>query len=127
MTAGISDNRLTANADHFENRHIGPNAGETREMLAAIGVPSMETLISKTVPASIRLDRPLAIPDGIGEQAALSELRSRLYGVTRTRALIGQGYHGTLVPPVILRNLLENPGWYTSYTPYQPEISQGRL
>ncbi|MCB1456471.1 MAG: hypothetical protein KDJ51_09740, partial [Nitratireductor sp.] len=97
MTAGISDNRLTANADHFENRHIGPNAGETREMLAAIGVPSMETLISKTVPASIRLDRPLAIPDGIGEQAALSELRSRLYGVTRTRALIGQGYHGTLV------------------------------
>ncbi|MCB1448578.1 MAG: aminomethyl-transferring glycine dehydrogenase [Nitratireductor sp.] len=127
MSVSRSETRVSGTDDHFENRHIGPNASETREMLAAIGAPSMETLISRTVPASIRLDRPLAIPDGIGEQAALSELRSRLYGVTRTRAVIGQGYHGTLVPPVILRNLLENPGWYTSYTPYQPEISQGRL
>ncbi|MFZ1813961.1 MAG: aminomethyl-transferring glycine dehydrogenase [Rhizobiaceae bacterium] len=111
----------------FTNRHIGPESHETREMLAFLGLPSLETLISKTVPASIRLGRELDIPDGIGEQAALSELRNRLYGVTRSRALIGQGYHGTLVPPVILRNMFENPGWYTSYTPYQPEISQGRL
>ena len=111
----------------FSGRHIGPDQAETREMLAALGLPSIETLIAKTVPASIRLARELDIPEGVPEHAALAELAGKFEGQDRARALIGQGYHGTLTPPAIARNLFENPGWYTSYTPYQPEISQGRL
>ena len=111
----------------FSQRHIGPRETEIRDMLKAIGVPSLDALIARTVPATIRLGRELAIPQGVGEYEALAELKSRLYGVTRARPLIGQGYHGTLVPPVVARNLFEIPAWYTSYTPYQPEISQGRL
>ncbi len=114
-------------AQHFTNRHIGPEEADIRDMLKTLGLPSVETLIAKTVPASIRLDRPLDIPDGASEHAALAELEAKFADVPRAKSLIGQGYHGTLVPPVIQRNLLENPGWYTSYTPYQPEISQGRL
>ena len=114
-------------AQHFTNRHIGPEEADIRDMLKTLGLPSVETLIAKTVPASIRLDRPLDIPDGASEHAALAELEAKFAEVPRAKSLIGQGYHGTLVPPVIQRNLLENPGWYTSYTPYQPEISQGRL
>ncbi|MEM7464803.1 MAG: aminomethyl-transferring glycine dehydrogenase subunit GcvPA, partial [Pseudomonadota bacterium] len=111
----------------FTNRHIGPDAHETREMLKELEIPSIETLISKTIPASIRLGRELEIPDGIGEYQALKELREKFSGEPVAKSLIGQGYHGTIVPPVIKRNLFENPAWYTSYTPYQPEISQGRL
>ncbi len=111
----------------FTDRHIGPNLNDTREMLASIGLPSLETLISRTVPATIRLGRDLEIPEGISEHAALAELAEKFSGWPKVKAMIGQGYHGTLVPPVIQRNLFENPGWYTSYTPYQPEISQGRL
>ncbi len=111
----------------FTSRHVGPDTRETREMLASLGLPSLETLIAKTVPAAIRLGRELDIPNGIGEHAALAELAAKFDGVPRAKALIGQGYHGTLTPPVIQRNLFENPAWYTSYTPYQPEISQGRL
>ena len=111
----------------FPQRHIGPRDHEIREMLKTVGVPSLDALIARTVPAPIRLDRELDIPEGVGEHQALAEMNARLYGVTRPKALIGQGYHGTRVPPVIQRNLFENPGWYTSYTPYQPEISQGRL
>ncbi|MCG6858996.1 MAG: aminomethyl-transferring glycine dehydrogenase [Salaquimonas sp.] len=111
----------------FPNRHIGPEEADIRDMLKTLGLPSVETLIAKTVPASIRLDRPLDLPDGAGEYEALAELKAKFEGVPRAKSLIGQGYHGTCVPPVILRNLFENPGWYTSYTPYQPEISQGRL
>ncbi|MEC9343054.1 MAG: aminomethyl-transferring glycine dehydrogenase, partial [Pseudomonadota bacterium] len=114
-------------AQHFTNRHIGPEEADIREMLKTLGLTSVETLIAKTVPAAIRLDRPLAIPAGASEHEALAELAARFEGVPRAKSLIGQGYHGTLTPPVIQRNLLENPGWYTSYTPYQPEISQGRL
>lgn len=111
----------------FAARHIGPNDRQAREMLAAIGAPSMEALIARTLPAAIRLQRPLRLPEPVGEHAALAELVAKFEGAPKARAMIGQGYHGTLVPPVIQRNLLENPGWYTSYTPYQPEISQGRL
>ena len=111
----------------FIARHIGPSAGETREMLAFLGLPSLETLVAKTVPAAIRLGRGLDIPQGTSEHAALAELAGKFAAVPHSKALIGQGYHGTLTPPVILRNLFEAPGWYTSYTPYQPEISQGRL
>ncbi|GIL01995.1 MAG: glycine dehydrogenase (decarboxylating) [Alphaproteobacteria bacterium] len=111
----------------FVNRHIGPDEADIRDMLRALGLPSVETLVARTVPAAIRLGRPLALPGPASEEAALAELAARFSGVPRAKALIGQGYHGTFVPPVILRNLFENPGWYTSYTPYQPEISQGRL
>ncbi len=114
-------------AKSFANRHVGPGEADTREMLKQLGLPSLETLIARTVPASIRLDRDLDLPAGATEHAALAELHAKFTGVPTARAMIGQGYHGTLTPPVIARNLFENPAWYTSYTPYQPEISQGRL
>ena len=111
----------------FTERHIGPTAADQRDMLKHLGLPSLETLIAKTVPPSIRFTRELAIDDGASEEEALAELREKLGQNKLAKPLIGQGYHGTIVPPVIQRNLFENPGWYTSYTPYQPEISQGRL
>src|SRR5690606_16450192 len=100
---------------------------DIREMLKSLGLPSLETLVTRTVPKSIRLGRELDLPAPASEDQALAELESKFAAVPRAKALIGQGYHGTFVPPVIQRNLLENPAWYTSYTPYQPEISQGRL
>ena len=96
-------------------------------MLAAIGVPSMETLISQTVPKSIRLGRPLDLPAPATEDEALRELAAIMGRNVVLKSFIGQGYHGCHVPPVIQRNLFENPAWYTAYTPYQAEISQGRL
>jgi glycine dehydrogenase len=118
---------MTHHVRKFENRHIGPETEATREMLRTLGLPSLETLISKTVPQSIRHDARLDIPEALDEHEALAELRQKFADIPRAKALIGQGYHGTYVPPVIQRNLFENPAWYTSYTPYQPEISQGRL
>lgn len=118
---------MSHNETDFTDRHIGPGSIETREMLATLGVPSVETLIAKTIPATIRLERELDVPQGISEHEALAELKAKFSGQPTAKPLIGQGYHGTLVPPVIARNLFENPAWYTSYTPYQPEISQGRL
>lgn len=111
----------------FLARHIGPGDADQRAMLNKLGMTSMEALISQTVPAKIRMDGVLSIPDGIGEEAALAELFAKMDKNIVAKAMIGQGYHGTHVPPVIQRNMFENPGWYTSYTPYQPEISQGRL
>lgn len=111
----------------FLARHIGPGDADQRTMLNKLGMTSMEALIGQTVPAKIRMDGVLSIPDGIGEEAALAELFAKMDKNIVTKAMIGQGYHGTHIPPVIQRNMLENPGWYTSYTPYQPEISQGRL
>jgi glycine dehydrogenase len=114
-------------SDHFVPRHIGPSDAELAEMLLGVGLSSLEELEAQTVPASIRLGRRLNLPAGAGESAALAELRE-LAGRNRVlKSLIGQGYYGTLTPPVILRNIMENPGWYTQYTPYQAEISQGRL
>ncbi len=114
-------------SNEFHGRHIGPNAKDTKLMLQTIGVNSLEELISKTIPDSIRIKEPLAIPAAIGEYEYLSDLKivaakNKLY-----KTYIGQGYYGTITPSVILRNIFENPGWYTQYTPYQAEIAQGRL
>ena len=111
----------------FLARHIGPTEAEQRTMLNALGMTSIDALIHQTVPDDIRMEGDLKIPDGITEEAALEEIAEKLGRNTVAKAMIGQGYHGTFVPPVIQRNMLENPGWYTSYTPYQAEISQGRL
>lgn len=111
----------------FTDRHIGPGDDDVRAMLARIGVPSVDTLIDQAVPKSIRLDRPLALPAPASEAEALAELSATMSRNTVMKSFIGAGYHGVQVPPVIQRNLFENPAWYTAYTPYQAEISQGRL
>ena len=111
----------------FIQRHIGPNATETNKMLAAIGAPSLDVLIEKTIPASIRLKKPMNIPAGITEFELLESLKSIGSKNVIATNCIGQGYYGTITPSVILRNIFENPGWYTQYTPYQAEIAQGRL
>ncbi|MDR2239540.1 MAG: aminomethyl-transferring glycine dehydrogenase [Zoogloeaceae bacterium] len=117
--------------DEFISRHIGPhvnaNSAETAAMLAAIGTASLTELIDQTVPAAIRLAGPLALPAPLREHEALAKLKTIAAKNTLKKSLIGLGYHDTLMPKVILRNLLENPGWYTAYTPYQAEIAQGRL
>jgi len=114
-------------ADDFIARHIGPAGDDVTRMLDAVGADSLDELIDQTVPASIRLAEPLDLPDAISETDALARLRALGARNTVMRSMIGLGYHGTITPPVVLRNILENPAWYTSYTPYQPEISQGRL
>ncbi|MFZ1680081.1 MAG: glycine dehydrogenase (aminomethyl-transferring), partial [Rhizobiaceae bacterium] len=111
----------------FSDRHIGARGHDTDDMLAALGVPSLDALIDATVPSSIRLDRPLSLPPAASETEALAELGEILSQNRVLHSFIGQGYHGVFVPPVIQRNLFENPAWYTAYTPYQAEISQGRL
>ncbi|MDX1677286.1 aminomethyl-transferring glycine dehydrogenase, partial [Arsukibacterium sp.] len=116
-----------ANHDEFIQRHIGPDEAETAAMLAELGVDSMETLIAQTVPASIRLPKPLATGNSRTENDALVHLKAVAAKNKMYKSYIGMGYHPTLTPNVILRNVLENPGWYTAYTPYQPEIAQGRL
>ncbi|MGB3900927.1 MAG: aminomethyl-transferring glycine dehydrogenase [Mesorhizobium sp.] len=118
---------MTTAPNPFLARHIGPSAADTRAMLATLGVPSLETLVSQAVPKSIRLDRALALPAPATEAEALAELSARISKNTVLKSFIGTGYHGVIVPPVIQRNLFENPAWYTAYTPYQAEISQGRL
>jgi glycine dehydrogenase len=111
----------------FHARHIGPSADERAKMLAALGLASIDELIGETVPATIRLTDALAIDGPRSEASALALLRSVADRNEVFTSLIGMGYSGTITPPVILRNILENPAWYTAYTPYQPEISQGRL
>ena len=118
---------FSAQNQEFHARHIGPSAHDTQEMLRTIGVSSMEELISRTVPASIRTEKELNIPPAISESQYLAELKEISMNNKVFKNYIGQGYYGTLVPSVILRNIFENPGWYTQYTPYQAEISQGRL
>ncbi len=113
--------------DRFERRHIGPSVPEQEVMLQACGVGNLDELIEKTVPAAIRLPKPLDLPEPCAEYEALARLKEIASGNKVGRAFIGQGYHDTIVPPVIQRNVLENPGWYTQYTPYQAEIAQGRL
>jgi glycine dehydrogenase len=114
-------------ADEFVGRHIGPRPDDLRPMLASIGVGSVGELLDQTVPASIRLDTDLDLPLPRSEPSVLAELRALADRNRRVTSLIGMGYSGTITPPVIKRNVLENPAWYTAYTPYQPEISQGRL
>ncbi len=114
-------------ATPFAERHIGPSAVEQERMLGALGLDSLDELVAAALPGAIRDRVGLDLPAGRGEADVLAELRA-LAGRNRVvESMIGLGYHGTITPPVILRNVLENPAWYTAYTPYQPEISQGRL
>ena len=111
----------------FIRRHIGPSPAQVSDMLSALEVSSVQELIDQTVPANIRLEQPLSIGESRTEVETLSYLKSVASKNKVFKSYIGQGYHPTHVPHVILRNVLENPGWYTAYTPYQPEIAQGRL
>lgn len=111
----------------FENRHNGPSGEEVSAMLHAIGAGSIEELIDQTIPKSIQLDKPLELPKAKSEAAFLKEFKTLANKNKIFKSFIGLGYYDTLVPGVILRNILENPGWYTAYTPYQAEIAQGRL
>jgi glycine dehydrogenase len=114
-------------AGSFAARHIGPRPAETAEMLAAVGHPSLQSLVDACVPEGVRDRRPLAVPPAEDEAAVLALLRERAGANDVYTSMIGLGYYGTVTPAVIQRNILENPAWYTAYTPYQPEISQGRL
>ena len=113
--------------DRFVPRHVGPSEGEIREMLAVVGYSTLDGLIDATIPPAIRLRRPLAIHAGRSEHEALAALRAIARKNRIFRSFLGYGYSDTITPPVIQRNILENPGWYTAYTPYQAEIAQGRL
>ena len=114
-------------ADRFVDRHIGPKADDIAEMLADLGVGSLDELIGQAVPAGIRCAPIAGLPEARSEHQALADLKALASLNQVKRSFIGMGYYGTLTPTVILRNVLENPGWYTAYTPYQPEIAQGRL
>jgi glycine dehydrogenase len=113
--------------DRFEERHVGPSEAEVGQMLDLLGYPSLEALVEATVPESIRLRRPLQLPAARGEHELIDELRALAGRNQVFRSFIGMGYHDCVTPPVVQRNVLENPGWYTAYTPYQAEIAQGRL
>jgi glycine dehydrogenase len=113
--------------DEFLPRHLGPSEPDVQEMLASLSLPSLAVLADATVPGDIRLRKPLELPLNRGEQAVLADLKSIAAKNTVYRSLIGMGYYGCVTPGVIQRNILENPGWYTQYTPYQAEIAQGRL
>ncbi|MET0939868.1 MAG: aminomethyl-transferring glycine dehydrogenase, partial [Mesorhizobium sp.] len=113
--------------DFANRRHIGPSPEEMAAMLEVVGVASLDDLIAQTVPVDIRQSTPLDFGRPLSERGALDRLRETANKNRVLTSLIGQGYHGTIMPPAIQRNILENPAWYTAYTPYQPEISQGRL
>jgi glycine dehydrogenase len=115
------------NAGEFHSRHIGPDAADEQRMLSQIGVASRRALIDAVVPRSIVRAQGMALPPAVSETVALAELRTIAAKNRVLKSFIGQGYHGTFTPGVILRNVLENPAWYTAYTPYQAEISQGRM
>ncbi|MEW5879990.1 MAG: aminomethyl-transferring glycine dehydrogenase [Pseudomonadota bacterium] len=113
--------------DAFIARHVGPDEAEIAQMLKVVSQPSLEALVDAIVPASIKLAEPLALPAPVTEEEALAKIRAIAAKNQVFRSFIGQGYYGTHTPAVILRNILENPAWYTAYTPYQAEISQGRM
>jgi glycine dehydrogenase len=120
-------NLLEQQENEFRSRHIGPTAEEEKDMLHLIGEDSLDTLIKKTVPPNIRNDHGLTVPPAMSEAAYLNHIRSVGEKNIVAQNFLGQGYYGTHTPSVILRNIFENPGWYTQYTPYQAEIAQGRL
>src|SRR6201986_1767589 len=113
--------------ERFEQRHLGKSAGEMKTMLDAIGVNSLDQLIDQTIPSAIRLKKTLNLPEAKSEYNFLREFKQMMSKNKVYRSYIGLGYYNTITPPVILRNILENPGWYTAYTPYQAEIAQGLL
>ena len=117
----------TKHYDEFERRHNGPSASEEIEMLKAVGVSSMKELIEQTIPNSIRSGKPLKVGEGLSEVEALDRLQKIVSTNKVLKSYIGMGYYNTITPPTILRNIIQNPGWYTPYTPYQAEISQGRM
>ncbi|HEY5544471.1 MAG TPA: aminomethyl-transferring glycine dehydrogenase [Gemmatimonadaceae bacterium] len=127
MTTTLQPTRTSADPDTFVRRHIGPSAAEIDEMLSALGYSSLDEFIDATIPETIRARKPLGIGEPRTEHDVLNEIRRIADRNKVFRSYLGLGYHDTLVPPVIQRNILENPGWYTAYTPYQSEISQGRL
>ncbi len=120
-------NSLTQHTSTFAQRHIGAGKQQIQQMLQVLGVGSLDELIERTVPAAIRLNTPLRLPEAQSESAALVRLKEIAAQNQVYRSFIGRGYYNCITPAVILRNVLENPGWYTSYTPYQAEIAQGRL
>jgi glycine cleavage system P protein (glycine dehydrogenase) len=113
--------------ERFQSRHIGPDTRERDEMLTAVGAVSLDALMDEVIPASIRLQKPLDLPVGQSEYEYLRDLRRLASRNQVFRSFIGLGYYDCVTPSVIMRNVLENPGWYTPYTPYQAEIAQGRL
>src|SRR5437773_8169874 len=117
----------TTDFDSFARRHIGPSEDEVRDMLREVGFENLDALIDAAVPKNIRLDRQLNLPDAKSEIEALTELLAISKENRIARSFVGAGYYDCITPPVIQRNILENPGWYTAYTPYQAEIAQGRL
>lgn len=125
--AGKSGIALLQPTDTFARRHLGSHGKALEAMLATVGVDSLDALIDETVPAAIRLGKPLALPAALSETQVLDDLRGLAEMNQPFRSFIGMGYYGTITPGVIQRNILENPGWYTQYTPYQAEIAQGRL
>ena len=127
MSSNNGAEKMLDNSDHFVRRHIGPRPEDGLRMLEALGLAGMDALIDKTVPASIRMSGPLEIGEAHSEYAVLRQMRELASRNKNFRSFIGMGYHDCITPAVIQRNILENPGWYTQYTPYQSEISQGRL
>src|SRR2546426_798145 len=118
---------MTIDQDLLQDRHIGPSPDDQAAMLATLGYDSLDAFIDAVVPEDIRLRQPLRIPPAISEQEALEKLHKLAAQNQIFRSYLGMGYHDCFTPAVIQRNVLENPGWYTAYTPYQPEIAQGRL
>ena len=114
-------------SDWFARRHIGPSPDERAEMLEAVGAPTLDALMDEAIPASIRLKKPLSLPPAESEHQYLHRLGHLAHRNRVFKSYIGLGYHDTFTPSVILRMVMENPGWYTPYTPYQAEIAQGRL
>jgi glycine dehydrogenase len=127
MTTTLKPASTSADPDTFVRRHIGPSAAEVEEMLSALGYSTLDEFIDATIPETIRAKRPLGIGQPRTEHDVLNEIRRIADKNKVFRSYLGLGYHDTLIPPVIQRNILENPGWYTAYTPYQSEIAQGRL
>jgi len=119
--------QLNPNGAEFIKRHIGPNAQDTQKMLDRIGIKSIDELIEKTIPSTIRSKKAMQIPEGMSEFEMLQSLKTISEKNIVATNFIGQGYYGTITPSVLLRTIFENPGWYTQYTPYQAEIAQGRL
>ena len=113
--------------ESFASRHIGPDRDEVDKMLKKLGFSTLEDLIKQTVPSTIRLDRSLNVPTASSENKAVDQLKQIAAKNKIFRSYIGMGYYDCITPPVIARNILENPDWYTAYTPYQAEIAQGRL
>ncbi|MGA0794483.1 MAG: glycine dehydrogenase (aminomethyl-transferring), partial [Quisquiliibacterium sp.] len=125
--AGAGSIQALFGHDEFHARHLGPSEQQQQAMLASLGFTTRDALIRACVPESIRIDDPLALPAPASEAAALAELAALADENQVWRSYIGAGYFGTITPEPIKRNVLENPGWYTAYTPYQAEVAQGRL